>query len=51
MDNYQLEKILQRYPMTVRAADQIRKQRGRFVIPNSDTRNGPKYGHNDFSTR
>jgi hypothetical protein len=28
MDNYQLENILQRYPVSVCAADQIRKQGG-----------------------
>jgi hypothetical protein len=41
MDNYQLENILKRYPVTVCAADEIRKQNGRFVISNTDTSNGP----------
>jgi hypothetical protein len=34
--------------MIVRAADQIRKQRGSFVIPNSDLRNVPKFDHNEY---
>jgi hypothetical protein len=61
MNNYQLENILQGYPMTVCAADQIRKQRGKFVISTTDTSNGPgkhwvsfffpKYGLEDILTR
>lgn len=41
MNNYQLENILRGYPVTVCAADKIRKQKGRFVISNTDTSNGP----------
>ena len=41
MNNYQLEYILRRYPVTVSAADKIRKQGGRFVISNTDTSDGP----------
>ena len=41
MNNYQLEYILREYPVTVCAADQIQKRRGRFVISNTDTSQGP----------
>ena len=41
MNNYQLKHILRDYPVTVCAADQIRKQSGRFVISNTDTSKGP----------
>ena len=40
MNNYQLERILRGYPVTVCAADQIRKGSGRFVISNTDTSEG-----------
>ena len=40
MNNYQLETMLRGYPVTVCTADEIRKQRGRFVIANTDTSDG-----------
>ena len=58
MNNYQLQHILRVYPVTVCAADEIRKQKGRFVIANTDTCEGPgkhwvtfyfpKRGHYEF---
>jgi hypothetical protein len=41
MNNLELERLLEEYPVRVRAADQIRKQKGKLVIANTDTSNGP----------
>ena len=41
MNNYQLKHKLRGYPVAVCAADEIRKQTGRFVISNTDTSEGP----------
>ena len=40
MNNYQLEDILRGYPVTVCAADHIRKRVGTFVISNTDISSG-----------
>lgn len=43
MNNFQLEKILRGYPVTICAADQIEIKRGRFVISNTDTSHGQEH--------
>lgn len=40
MNNFQLRDLLQGYPVTICAADQLRIERDRFVISNTDTSNG-----------
>ena len=40
MNNIQLRTLLNDYPVTVCAANQIRKRTGRFVISNTDTSKG-----------
>ena len=41
MDSKQLNDILLGYPVFICSADQIKIQRGRFVISNTDTSQGP----------
>ena len=41
MDNEQLNNVLLGYPVTVCCADEIKIQKGRFVISNTDTCQGP----------
>ena len=41
MNNFQLQELLEGYPVTICAADQIKRQNGRFVIANTDTSLGP----------
>lgn len=41
MNNWQLKELLRQYPVTICAADQVRIQKGSFVISNTDTRDGP----------
>jgi hypothetical protein len=41
MNNLELERLLEGYPVQVCAANQIRKQKGKFVIANTDTSDGP----------
>ena len=42
MDSKQLNDILLGYPVSICPADQIKIQRGRFVISNTDTSQGPR---------
>ena len=60
MDSKQLNDILLGYPVSICSADQIKIQRGRFVISSTDTSQGPgkhwvtfyflKHGPYEFST-
>ena len=41
MNTLQLKELLRGYPVTICASDQLKLQKGRFVISNTDTREGP----------
>lgn len=41
MNNLELERLLEGYPVQVCAADQLRANKGQFVITNTDTSDGP----------
>ena len=41
MNNKQLQDMLLVYPVSICAADHLKVQRGRFIISNTDTSQGP----------
>lgn len=41
MNNIELQRLLKGYPVKIRAADEVRVEKGRFIIANTDTKDGP----------
>ena len=41
MNNTELQRLLKGYPVKTRAADEVRVEKGRFIIANTVTTDGP----------
>ena len=41
MNNIELQRLLKGYHVKIRSADEVRVEKGRFIIPNTDTKDGP----------
>ena len=41
MKNIELQRLLKGYPVKIHAADELRVEKGRFIIANTDTKDGP----------
>ena len=41
MNNIELQRLLKGYPVKIRSADEVRVEKGRFIIANTDTKDGP----------
>ena len=42
MNNIELQRLLKGYPVKIRSADEVRVEKGRFIIANTHTKDGPE---------